>query len=1125
MATVRLRRVIAGSALLALLAGVLALGLGTTVRAAVPGPGANEAVISVRAGSDRTGVNSVAGLPGVVLQLFRGANGATPVTDAWGTCTSDSDGDCSFLVPDAQRGPQGTCTGGGAQCGDRFYVRQVAAPDGFETNNPLSTTVSGSTQAAQYEFQTPQVYGGHTYTSGQPGADSTFMVSQTQTRNASGGVWQQSRVNPPLPQGCGLDVALVLDLSGSVGGNLPDLKESADTFVDALTGTPSRMSLFTFSRVSPADGTANHPEHFPVSTTADADAFKDLYADWGVGGGTNWDRGLAAVAEASQTYDLVVTITDGNPTYYSDPPQGNGSNTRFREVENGIFSANAVKARQTRSLAVGVGAGVASDEAALNLAAISGAEVFTGDNAETADYYQTDFAAAGPALRELVFSRCAPSLSVVKAIVPPGGEIDDATPAGPGWTFTADAEPDVGGLPGTEVTTGDGTGAVNFPLDDFTGESTVTVSEVQQDGYEIVPQAGANAVCTLRTSEQPDGITLDVDNTVGEDGPGFSFSMGPGSAVSCVIYNEAPTPRASLSVSKTWVVNGEPYAQGEQPPELTAELWLDPPDVPGGTGPITPGWAPNPPIVFEQGAQVGLAEKVGFGSRDLCTLDSATVTAVNGDPVDDPFPSAPRDPADPGAPPDVDFYPVTLTEPETTVEVTNSVTCPTLLTLTKTVLGGTTSPREWTVTATGPAGSEPGVVTGQANTEAVTEVEVDPEVPYTIAESGGAPWYVQLDRRDGSTEYPGSTGSAFCRTIAADGTSAGDVVDGLTGGVVPPTGQHTSCQLLNQTAQLSLRKVVENADGFPASPDAWSLTATPTGPDVPAGLEPVTVEGTSGPLGLRFLVRPGTPYELTETTPPDAPAGYTLAGVDCIAGPTPRETPTVTVDPLAGMICTFRNVADPSTWTLEKSSDPASGSTVEPGSTITYTVTATNLGGGAERPHDLVITDDLADVLAHAALVPGSVEASTGTAAVDGTTLTWGVPLLEDTATLTYQVVVDEDAWDVTLANVVTGEGAEECPEPGTEPDCRTTTHVTPPEPAGPTPSPTPTPAPTVTATTTPPPAAPPAAPPGADGPTTPGIGGLPVTGAQLGLVALVAVLLVGAGVVVRLLRRGGPTA
>lgn len=1080
-----------GLTVLALLA-CLTLGVrAPEARAVVAEPTGNEAVISVRTGGDRTGVTAVAGLPGVELRLYRGANGANPVTEAWGTCTSDADGDCNFVVPEAQRGTSGSCAaaGAGVNCGARFYVRQAGAPTGFFANPVLSTATTGTAGVPRsYEFQTPALYAGQTTTTGQPGSTlGTFMVSQTSTlATASGGVWQQSRVNPPLPDQCGLDVALILDLSGSVGGNLPDLKGAADTFVDALTGTPSRMSLFSFAALSPAAGaTANYPEHRPVSTTADATAFKSLYAGWTVGGGTNWDRGIAAPAEASQAYDLAVIITDGNPTYYADPTQGNGSTTRFREIENGIFSANALKARGTRLLAVGVGAGVSDAGAALNLQSVSGTEEYDGTNVESADFYRTGFDEAGDALRELVFSKCAPSLSVVKAIVPPGGTVDDAVPAGAGWTFTADATPPVDGLPATLVTPDDGTGAVNFPVA-FTGSTTITVTEEQQPGYTLLPQAGANAVCTARSPDAPDGAPVVVTDVDDPDDPGFSFTMAANSAVSCVLYNQAPTPPAALVVEKTWEINGETVAQGAQPSGITADLWLT---LPGQADPVRGGWG----VTRDQlvGDDVGLAEVVSFGSRDLCTLDSATVTAINGDPVGVAFPSEVRPAgADPDVAPGVTFYPLTLSVPLTTVAVTNTVTCPTELSLTKTALGGNTPPTAWDLTATGPGGAALAGPTGSAG---VTDVAVTPGETYVIAESGGEPWYAQVDQR-GADAVPGSTGSAFCRVLSADGSLLGDVINGLNGSVVPTLGQRTTCELVNFTARLALRKVVQNADGSPAPPDAWSLTATPVGPGVPAGLGPTTVAGTSAPLGDVFFVRPGTPYALTESAAPDAPAGYTLAGIDCALGPSPREAPTVTVEQLSSIICTFTNVADPSAWTVVKSSDPASGTTVQPGDVVTYTLTASDLGTGAARPTGLTVVDDLAGVLGAATLVPGSITASTGTASLTGTTLTWTVPLLDDTATLTYQVVVSDDPDGAALVNLVTADGAQPCPPE--EPECRTTTHPIPPGPVD----------------------------PGAPGEAAGGsdVLGLPATGAEVGLLLLVAAALVAVGAGVLAARRRG---
>ncbi len=232
-----------------------------------------------------------------------------------------------------------------------------------------------------------------------------------------------------------------MDFSGSTSGFNAQLKGAANTFVDSLVGTPSRMALFSFSDDSPASGaTANLPALTPVTTQAQANAFKANYAGWTSGGGTNWDRGLGAAATsntAGNHYDVVVMITDGNPTRYSSPPQGPGGFNRLREVEQGIFSANALKAAGSRVIAVGVGSGVTQPESAFNLRSISGPTL-------NSDYYQSaDYTQAGAALRALALGNCSGTLTVVKQVLPPGTPPNSeagATPAG-GWTFGATRRP------------------------------------------------------------------------------------------------------------------------------------------------------------------------------------------------------------------------------------------------------------------------------------------------------------------------------------------------------------------------------------------------------------------------------------------------------------------------------------------------------------------------------------------------------------------------------------------------------------------------------------------------------------------------------------------------------------
>ena len=122
-------------------------------------------------------------------------------------------------------------------------------------------------------------------------------------------------------------------------------------------------------------------------------------------------------------------------------------------------------------------------------------------------------------------------------------------------------------------------------------------------------------------------------------------------------------------------------------------------------------------------------------------------------------------------------------------------------------------------------------------------------------------------------------------------------------------------------------------------------------------------------------------------------------------------------------------------WSLEKTSDPTSGSEVDPGDQVTYTLTVTNTTDNAVVDN-AVVTDDLSDVLQYASL--DSVPAG---ATLSGDTLTWQVPELQpgETAELSYTVTVDDDAYDVAFSNVATPGDGGECTT------C-TTDHTTPPE-------------------------------------------------------------------------------
>ncbi|MGW4803230.1 vWA domain-containing protein [Kitasatospora sp. NPDC004272] len=633
------------------LAALAVLGAVGAAPAAVPGPGAGEAVVTVRTGGDRTGAQSVGPLAGVRLGLFAAEGDAAPVDPGWGVCVSDADGDCSFRVPDT--GP------GGANAGRELTVRQLdgGVPAGWFANPALRTGPgSGSDSVASpYVFRTPALTAGNTYRS-----TADFMISDDYRNlpTASGGVWQNSRNNPPLPAHCGLDVALVLDLSASVGSELPFLKAAADHFTDALTGTPSRLAVFSFDQASPATSvSANHPELHPVSTPAGAAEFKSLYADWTLGKGTNWDTALWSVARAAPVYDAVVVLTDGNPTRFADDAQGDGSRTHFRDVENGVFSANAVKAEGSRLIALGVGKGV-EGVSGLNLRAISGPTAYTdGGDLTAADYFQTkDFATAGQQLHDLALSHCDNSVTVVKQLVPAGTTGEDTTGAvnaPAGWTFGASTgTPGVGGLPQELTTTDDGTGSVVFQPE--LGErpsASLDISELQHDGYELVTKDGKNAVCVNLDTGQP----VDVSDTGTADRPGFALELPRLAAVSCTVYNRpaAAPAGADLTVDKTWRIDGTVHPEGGQPAGFTATASL--------TGPDGAAAAPQPWGTARTGYRIGdratITERTELADP-ACTLTDRRITALNGAPVDLPLGSA-----------------LTLDTAHTRAEVTNTVEC------------------------------------------------------------------------------------------------------------------------------------------------------------------------------------------------------------------------------------------------------------------------------------------------------------------------------------------------------------------------------------------------------------------------------------------------------------------
>ncbi|MGO1957307.1 DUF7507 domain-containing protein [Microbacterium sp.] len=513
-----------------------------------PSPSSESAVITVSVGGERTAGSTVSDLAGVTLELFDGGNGGagSPIGESWSQCVSDSDGDCSFVVPDVQEEIverecvdwflwchewEETVTQEGGENHDRrFWVAAVDAPNGWYLNDALSTD-SGE---LDYAFRTPGVEAGETYRSGDD------FMSWDGDRSSSG-IWQVAHTNPQLPQTCqaGVSAALILDLSGSVGdaGALGDLRQASKDMVDALAGTGSSMALYTFADNAPRNNGSSGRNYASMSIdgTGNADTIKDRIDDYTAGGGTNWDEGIWQAAADQADYDLAIVVTDGVATAYRDG--GNGMDSRFIETENAVYSANALKAQGTRVLAVGVGDGTSGSAA--NLRAVAGETPYgSGTAAQDADYFQSSWSELAGLLEDVARgATCQATIEVTKNTRAYGEDTPDN--GGAGWTFSAETTNGVLS-PDSEQTT-DGSGTVTWALQ-FATPSPAEAADVSLDEV-------------LSAGQLQDGWSLDSATCTVNDGAADDpdqLSVMPGDRVACTFLNvQSLVPGISI-VKSAW---------------------------------------------------------------------------------------------------------------------------------------------------------------------------------------------------------------------------------------------------------------------------------------------------------------------------------------------------------------------------------------------------------------------------------------------------------------------------------------------------------------------------------------------------------------------------------------------
>lgn len=206
----------------------------------------------------------------------------------------------------------------------------------------------------------------------------------------------------------------------------------------------------------------------------------------------------------------------------------------------------------------------------------------------------------------------------------------------------------------------------------------------------------------------------------------------------------------------------------------------------------------------------------------------------------------------------------------------------------------------------------------------------------------------------------------------------------------------------------------------------------PGADDPVTGTLAVTADGGATPYAGTERLAQGTVCTITEPVAdlPGLDRGFGWGAVTYTVDNSPAAavgravTVTIGTDTTVAVSAANDLQRDPGGYAVTKTADPPSGSTVQAGDVITYTVTVTVTPSGKAPVADAVVTDDLSQLTPYATLVDGSIDAAQGAAAITGDALTWTVGTVDgaDPITLTYQFTVG-DVVAATLRNAVTATG------------------------------------------------------------------------------------------------------
>ncbi len=120
---------------------------------------------------------------------------------------------------------------------------------------------------------------------------------------------------------CGGSYGIIVDDSGSIGGEMPTIIAGLQAFLDNFAGTPVKLQVVRFDATASVIGETPRNRYFDMLNEADVIELRAALNELFANGGTNWEDGLHRMfftetgAVQSVVPETVLFFTDGQPTW------------------------------------------------------------------------------------------------------------------------------------------------------------------------------------------------------------------------------------------------------------------------------------------------------------------------------------------------------------------------------------------------------------------------------------------------------------------------------------------------------------------------------------------------------------------------------------------------------------------------------------------------------------------------------------------------------------------------------------------------------------------------------------------------------------------------------------------